>query len=213
MRLPRLEADLEALAAFRDLDAPGWTRPVFSEPYLASRDWVAGRMADAGLDVVRDAAGNLVGTLRGAGAPALVTGSHTDSVSGGGRFDGPLGLLGAIEAARCLAESGTRLRHHLRVVDFLGEEPNDFGLSCVGSRAVAGNLTADHLALRDPSGRTLADALRSAGGDPETWPARPGRQTRSPPSSSCTSSRARSWSGRACRSASSRVSPGSPARS
>jgi N-carbamoyl-L-amino-acid hydrolase len=52
------------------------------------------------------------------------------------------------------------------VVDFLGEEPNDFGISCVGSRAVAGTLSAEHLALRDPSGRTLAEAIASAGGDP-----------------------------------------------
>jgi N-carbamoyl-L-amino-acid hydrolase len=166
VRLPRLEADLEALAAFRDPDAPGWTRPVFSASCLASRDWVAGRMAGAGLEVVRDAGGNLVGTLGGGEGPALVTGSHTDTVIGGGRFDGPLGLLGAIEVARSLAESGTRLRHPLRVVDFLGEEPNAFGLSCVGSRAVAGNLSADHLALEDPAGTTLAEALRAAGGDP-----------------------------------------------
>ncbi|MDQ6918044.1 MAG: M20 family metallo-hydrolase [Candidatus Dormibacteraeota bacterium] len=167
MRLVRLEADLEALAAFRDSAAPGWTRPVFSGPYLASRDWVAGRMADAGLAVFRDAAGNLVGTLPGADGPALVTGSHTDSVNGGGRFDGPLGVLGAIEAARCIAKSGTQLQHHLRVVDFLGEEPNDFGLSCIGSRAVAGNLTEQQLSLKDRGGRTLGDALRSAGGSPE----------------------------------------------
>src|SRR4029077_11844452 len=55
----------------------------------------------------------------------------------------------------------------LRVVDFVGEEPNEFGISCVGSRAVAGTLTGAHLDLRDPSGRTLADAIKSIGGDPD----------------------------------------------
>jgi N-carbamoyl-L-amino-acid hydrolase len=162
----RLQADLTALAEFRDPDSPGWTRRVFSAPYLRSREWVAARMRDAGLDVRLDAAGNLIGTLAGGGRPALVTGSHTDSVAGGGRFDGPVGVLGAIEVARCIRDSGRELRHELRVVDFLGEEPNDFGLSCVGSRAVAGTLSADHLAARDPSGRTLAEALESAGADP-----------------------------------------------
>ncbi len=162
----RLQADLDALAEFRDPNSPGWTRRVFSEPYLRSREWVAGRMRDAGLVVRRDTAGNLVGTLAGGGGPALVTGSHTDSVAGGGRFDGPVGVLGAIEAARCIRDSGRKLRHELRVVDFVGEEPNDFGLSCVGSRAVAGTLTAEHLATRDPSGRTVAEALQSVGGDP-----------------------------------------------
>ena len=162
----RLQADLETLAEFRDQDSPGWTRRVFSEPYIRSREWVAGRMRDAGLEVRRDAAGNLVGRLAGGGGPALVTGSHTDSVAGGGRFDGPVGVLGAIEAARCIRDSGRILRHELRVVDFVGEEPNDFGLSCVGSRAIAGTLTAEHLAARDPSERTVAEALESVGADP-----------------------------------------------
>ena len=162
----RLQTDLAALAEFRDPNSPGWTRRVFSEPYVRSREWVAGRMRDAGLEVSQDASGNLVGTLAGHGGPALVTGSHTDSVAGGGRFDGPVGVLGAIEAARCIRDAGRKLRHELRVVDFVGEEPNDFGLSCVGSRAVAGRLTAEHLASRDPGGQTLAEALESMGADP-----------------------------------------------
>jgi beta-ureidopropionase / N-carbamoyl-L-amino-acid hydrolase len=164
----RIRADLEALAEFRDPDQPGWTRRVFSDPYIRSREWVAARMRDAGLRVERDTAGNLIGTLDGTeGAPVLATGSHTDTVSGGGRFDGPVGVLGAIEVARCIGESGRRLKHDLRVIDFLGEEPNEFGISCVGSRAIAAGLTAEHLALREPSGgRSLADALAACGGVP-----------------------------------------------
>lgn len=165
--LGRLQDDLAKLAEFRDPDSPGWTRRVFSEPYIRSREWVAERMRDAGLKVAVDAAGNVIGTLAGSSGQALVTGSHTDTVAGGGRFDGPLGVLGAIEAARCIRDGGLHLRHELRVVDFLGEEPNDFGISCVGSRAIAGTLSPEHLALRDPSGRTLAEALISTGGDPD----------------------------------------------
>ena len=175
INIARLQADLDALSGFREPDLPGWTRRVFSEPYVRSREWVASTMRDAGLDVRRDPAGNLVGTLDG-GAPALVTGSHTDSVASGGRFDGPLGVLGAIEVARSLRDSGHHLKHALRVVDFVGEEPNDFGISCVGSRAVTRSLTHEHLALRNPSGRTLAEALASIGGDANrieeaVWPA------------------------------------------
>jgi beta-ureidopropionase / N-carbamoyl-L-amino-acid hydrolase len=163
----RIQADLGALAEFRDPDQPGWTRRVFSEPYIRSREWVAARMRDAGMRVERDAAGNVIGTLDGTGGgPALATGSHTDTVSGGGRFDGPVGVLGSIEVARCIGESGRRLKHDLRVIDFLGEEPNDFGISCVGSRAVAGQLTLEHLALREPDGRSLAEALTACGGVP-----------------------------------------------
>jgi N-carbamoyl-L-amino-acid hydrolase len=123
-------------------------------------------MRDAGLEVRVDTAGNIIGTRAGSSQKSLVTGSHTDTVPGGGRFDGPVGLLGAIEAARCLHESGHALRHELRVVDFLGEEPNEFGLSCLGSRAVAGTLTTEHLAARDASGTTLAEAIEAMGGDP-----------------------------------------------
>jgi N-carbamoyl-L-amino-acid hydrolase len=175
VNLDRLEADLDALAEFREPGHEGWTRRVFSDAYLRSRGWLAETMREAGLTVRRDAAGNLVGTLPGA-SPALVTGSHTDSVTDGGRFDGPLGVLAAIEAARCIREGGIELRHELRVVDFLGEEPNEFGMSCVGSRAIAANLTRDHLGLRDASGRTLAEAITTAGGDPDhidqdAWPA------------------------------------------
>src|ERR1700674_2826576 len=174
--LGRLQDDLASLAEFHDPDSPGWTRRVFSAPYIRSREWVADRMRNAGLKVRVDAAGNVIGTLAGVNGQALVTGSHTDTVAGGGRFDGPLGVLGAIEAARCLRDGGLHLRHELRVVDFLGEEPNDFGISCVGSRAIAGTLSAEHLALHDPSGQALAGALASSGGDTArikeaAWPA------------------------------------------
>jgi beta-ureidopropionase / N-carbamoyl-L-amino-acid hydrolase len=166
VNLARLQANLDELAEIRDPNQPGWTRTVFSPEYVRSRDWIARRMTDAGLAVMRDAAGNLVGTLRGSlnDAQVLVTGSHTDTVRGGGRFDGPVGVLAAIEVVRCLRETGHELRHDLRVVDFLGEEPNEFGLSCIGSRTVAGSLTEEHLAARDSSGRTLAEALMLAAG-------------------------------------------------
>ena len=122
----RLAADLAALAAYRDPDAPGWTRAVFTDPYRAERGWVRDRMRDAGLEVRVDAAGNVIGRLAGASpsAPPLVTGSHTDTVHGGGRFDGVVGVLGGIEVARRLRETGTRLTRDLYVIDFLGEEAN-----------------------------------------------------------------------------------------
>ncbi|MGH9302845.1 MAG: Zn-dependent hydrolase [Acidimicrobiales bacterium] len=166
--LGRLSDDLETLSSFRDPEHPGWTRPVFSPVDREARLWVAETMRAAGLEVETDSAANLIGRLAGSGegGGAVVTGSHTDTVLGGGRFDGIIGVLGAIEAARCLRESGVSLEHDLVVIDFLGEEPNDFGLSCVGSRAIAGNLSGGHLALGGPDGDSLACALEKAGGDP-----------------------------------------------
>jgi beta-ureidopropionase / N-carbamoyl-L-amino-acid hydrolase len=163
----RLAADLEELATFRDEAMTGWSRQVFSEPYRDSRDWIRRRMVGAGLETHVDAAGNIVGRLAGeqSGSPALMTGSHTDTVAGGGRFDGIVGVLSGIEVARRLRETGTRLRHDLVVVDFLGEEANDFGISCMGSRAIAGSLTAAHLDCEDASGVRLGDAMRRFGCD------------------------------------------------
>ena len=168
----RLRADLDELSAFADPDLDGWSRPVFSQPYLAARDWVATRMRDAGLRVRVDPAGNIIGTLEGRRPGRfLATGSHTDTVRGGGRFDGIVGVLGAIEAARRLAETGTRLEHDLLVVDFLGEEANDHGVSCMGSRAVSGRISAGYLAMPDPAGTPLADRIADpAGLAAAVWP-------------------------------------------
>lgn len=164
----RVEEQVAELSRLRRDDRRGWTRQVFSDPYRESREWVAARMRDAGLEVHRDAAGNLVGRLAGSrpSAPALMTGSHTDTVDGGGRFDGVVGVLAAVEVARSIRASGTPLSRDLLVVDFLGEEPNDFGLSCLGSRSMAGETTAADLGRRDGAGRTLAAAYEDFGLDP-----------------------------------------------
>jgi beta-ureidopropionase / N-carbamoyl-L-amino-acid hydrolase len=164
----RIEQDLMDLAKIREPESPGWTREVFSEPYRQSRDWVSAKMREVGLDVHRDQTGNLVGVLHGErpSTPALVTGSHTDTVIGGGRFDGVVGVLGALELVRQLRQSGTKLTRDLIVVDFLGEESNDFGLSCLGSRALAGELTSVHLDRTDGRGVRLADKYAKFGIDP-----------------------------------------------
>ncbi|HEX9227205.1 MAG TPA: M20 family metallo-hydrolase [Arthrobacter sp.] len=164
----RLGEGIVELATYRDTTRPGWTREVFSEAYRESRQWVSERMAAAGLEVQVDTAGNIVGRLAGTNpnAPALVTGSHTDTVDGGGRFDGVVGVLGALEAVRLLRESGQRLNRDLLVVDFLGEESNAFGLSCLGSRAIAGELTRADLDRQDYRGVSLGRAYRDYGLDP-----------------------------------------------
>ncbi|MBG6183012.1 N-carbamoyl-L-amino-acid hydrolase [Arthrobacter sp. CAN_A214] len=166
--IERLDSGIAELAAYRDPDRNGWTREVFSRPYLESRQWTAARMREAGLEVSIDPAGNIIGRLEGTNpnAPALVTGSHTDTVDGGGRFDGIVGVVGAVEAARQLREAGTRLSRDLLVVDFLGEESNVFGLSCLGSRAAAGELTAADLDRQDYRGVRLGEAYTDFGLDP-----------------------------------------------
>lgn len=165
------EANLNDLSEFNDDAHAGWTREVLSEPYKASRDFIRRKMEDAGLKTRFDASGNIVGHLpgkastRGQTLKPIMTGSHTDTVRNGGRFDGVVGVLGAIETVSALREAGATLEHDLYVVDFLGEEPNRFGVACVGSRSMSGRLTRDHLSLADESSEKLGDAIMKYGLD------------------------------------------------
>ena len=163
----RIGADLDALAAITDPGRP-WTRRAFSPRFDQGRDWLSARFAEAGLTVSLDAGGNLIGTRPGTDPQAgtILLGSHSDTVPDGGRFDGIAGVIVALEVARMLDEQGIRLRHTLQVADFLAEEVSVFGVSCIGSRAMAGVLPDDWLALTH-EGRSLDQAIRDVGGDPD----------------------------------------------
>ncbi|MEI4471779.1 hydantoinase/carbamoylase family amidase [Frigidibacter sp. MR17.24] len=161
----RLQADLDALAAITDPDRP-WTRRSFSQRFLAGRDWLRAAFEAEGLAVRLDAAGNLIGARPGSdpAAPILMTGSHSDTVPDGGRFDGIAGILCGLAAIRALNAAGIATRHPLELVDFLAEEPSDWGISCVGSRGMAGALSPADLARSGPGGETLGAAIDRIGG-------------------------------------------------
>ena len=164
----RLWRRIEALSRFTDPAKP-WTRRAFDSQFAQGRAWLAEEFKAAGLAVQVDVGGNLIGRTPGTGRGlgALVAGSHSDTVPAGGRFDGMLGLLAALEAAQSIREQKISLVHPLEVVDFLAEEPSDFGISCIGSRSWAGVLTASDLARSLPSKGTLASAIDSVGGRAE----------------------------------------------
>jgi len=167
----RLWADLMALGALTEPDRC-YTRRAFSPLFAQGRAYLTERFEAAGLAVRIDAAGNLIGRLEGRDPPlgVIALGSHSDTVQAGGRFDGVAGVVAALEVARALAERGEPLRHTLEVIDFLAEEPSDFGPSCIGSRGMAGALDAAMLEMTDPSGVRLGDALSDVGGDPGALP-------------------------------------------
>jgi N-carbamoyl-L-amino-acid hydrolase len=162
----RLWDDLMRLAEITDPGKP-YTRRSFSPLFDEGRAWLRHRFADAGLEIRIDPAGNLVGRRAGTdpGAGTIMLGSHSDTVPSGGRFDGPAGVLAALEIARSLADSGVTLRHAIEVVDFLAEEPSEFGLSCIGSRGLAGVLDRGMLNYTDPSGEVLSHAIDRVGGE------------------------------------------------
>ncbi len=166
----RLWRRIETLAGFTVPGVP-WTRRAFSPEFEQAREWLRGEFEAAGMQVELDAGGNLVGRLNAApGAPIrapLVTGSHCDTVMMGGRFDGIIGVLAGIEVAHSLHENGVQLQHPFEVIDFLSEEPSDYGISCIGSRALSGKLDAAMLAARNPQGETLAEGMARIGADPQ----------------------------------------------
>jgi N-carbamoyl-L-amino-acid hydrolase len=163
----RIAADISALAALTDPDRP-FTRRAFTTRFLEGRAYLARTMATAGLDVRIDSVGNLYGRRAGRqpGKGVLAVGSHSDTVPDGGRFDGIAGVVAGLEIARLLSERGIALEHDFEVIDFLAEEVSIFGVSCIGSRAIAGVLPGDWL-VRTADDVTLAEAIRAVGGDPD----------------------------------------------
>lgn len=164
----RLWRRVEALAAITDPSAP-YTRRSFSARHAEGRDVVRSWFAEAGLAVRLDTAANLIGRREGTdpGRRPLMAGSHSDTVPGGGRFDGIAGVLTALEAAQAIKEANHPLCHPLEIVDFLAEEPSEYGMSCVGSRLFGGRLGRDGLNLKRADGETLAEGIRRMGGDPD----------------------------------------------
>lgn len=155
-----------ALAALTDPDKP-YTRRCFTSRFLEGRAWLVGRFEAAGLSTHIDEGGNLIGRLEGSDprAGAILMGSHSDTVPSGGRFDGIVGVLTGLEVVRMLREHGMRPRSCIELVDFLSEEPSEYGVSCVGSRAMARQLQPSMLALKEPGGEALGDAIARMGGD------------------------------------------------
>ena len=148
-------------------DEPGRiTRPFASDAMRCAHEHVREWMRQAGMTVTRDNVGNLRGRYEGASSPTLLVGSHLDSVRDAGRYDGPLGVMVAIAAVQRLHDSAMRLPFAIEVLAFADEEGLRFGSTYLGSRAVAGMLTDDELERTDPSGVTVADAIRAFGGDP-----------------------------------------------
>ena len=157
-----------ALADITDPARP-YTRRSFTALFLEGRAWLAQRFTEAGLATRIDTAGNLIGRIEGNNPEVgvIVIGSHSDTVPSGGRFDGIAGVATGLEIVRALRQSGTRLDHTIEIIDFLAEEPSEYGLSCVGSRGMTGSLEDKMLDLTEPGGEKLRDALRRVGGNPD----------------------------------------------
>ena len=162
----RLLRDLNAVSRIGIGDHGSVTRLVFSIKELRSRQFLIHQMRQIGLQIHIDRIGNIFGRLAGANAkaPALLVGSHLDTVLHGGKFDGTMGVIAALEAVRIIKEQKLVLQSPVEVVCFVGEESSRFGYSTLGSSLVAGETHAKDLAhAADAQGTKLEDILASMG--------------------------------------------------
>jgi N-carbamoyl-L-amino-acid hydrolase len=160
----------DAISAVGRDPAGGYRRDAWSPADIELRAWFRAEAARRGLTTWEDRNGNLWAWWGDPeGCPGVVTGSHLDSVRGGGAFDGPLGVVSGFAAIDLLRDRGFTPSRPLGVACFTDEEGARFGVPCVGSRLLTGAIDADRArALRDDAGDSLAEVLRRAGRDPET---------------------------------------------
>ena len=165
----RLVKDFEAMA---QLTAPGEgiNRLAFTDADWEGRQYIIDRMIDAGLSVEIDDFGNVIGYKIGKkpDLPAVMVGSHTDSVPNGGNYDGVVGVLSAIEVIRSMIDDGYEHDHTIAVVSFMCEESGRFGNATLGSKAMRGELTLQDLHhLVDKQGISLYEALKGRNLNPD----------------------------------------------
>jgi len=162
----RLWASLMAMAAIGATPAGGVRRPALSDEDRRARDLLVRWLEEAGCAVRVDDLGNIYGRRPGAdpGAPPVVVGSHLDTVPTGGKFDGALGVVAAVEVVRALNDANQRTRHPLEVVNWTNEEGARFAPAMLASGVVCGQFTReDAYAARDSDGRGFGEELQRIG--------------------------------------------------
>jgi N-carbamoyl-L-amino-acid hydrolase len=166
--IDRLQRQIDELASISEAPAPVVTRVLFSDADLLGRQFIRNLYREAGLFLREDAVGNLFARWSGTqpDAAPVATGSHIDAIPNAGRYDGVVGVLGALEAVRTLQRSGYQPKRSIELIVFTAEEPTRFGIGCLGSRLMSGALSAEKAsALRDRDGQTL-DHWRAKAGCP-----------------------------------------------
>ena len=166
----RIARDLEHLKQYTATPGNGCTRLPFTKEARDAVNYLKELMTEAGLEVTEDAAGHVIGTLKGEDpdAPCVMMGSHYDSVVNGGDYDGIAGVICAIEVARILKEEGFVPKRNFVVVGFCDEEGMRFGTGYFGSGAMLGHRDVEYTKkFADTDGVTIYDAMKGYGLDPE----------------------------------------------
>lgn len=159
----RLRADFDALSEIGATVGGGVSRLALSNEDLEARSWFADRIEEANLRVKDDEVGNLSGLLSAddPDAKTLMIGSHLDTVPNGGRYDGAIGVLAALECLRRIKETGIKPRYHLEAIDFTDEEGT--WKSLFGSSGIVGKISANDISDNLHDNMAFRAALYRAG--------------------------------------------------
>lgn len=169
VKAERIQNDLENLSRFGGLEGGGISRLAFTSADREARDYLRDSLARQGLGTVQDAMGNMRARRHGTRdlAPVMI-GSHLDSVPSGGCYDGAVGIVAALEVIRVLDDLGIETRRPIEVINFSAEESSRFGASTLGSKAMTGHLSQEHLHMyKDKDGVSLYEAMKLFGLNPD----------------------------------------------
>lgn len=160
----RLSGLIKELSTYGKNEAGGSDRVAYSIHDIAARKFLIQKLETLGLEVSVDFAGNIIAKKDGSnsGLKPITFGSHIDEVPNGGDYDGPVGSMGAIEVMQTLIENNVTTVHPLELILFTNEEGG-----VVGSRAIAGQLSAAALTTKSSSGLTQSEGIKAVGGNPE----------------------------------------------
>jgi ureidoglycolate amidohydrolase len=164
--ITQLQREIDELALISENPPPVVTRVLFSEADLRARKFVKKLCREAGLTLREDAVGNIFARWEGTEKklPAVATGSHIDAIPNAGKYDGVVGVLGAIEAVRALKKANFKPKRSIELIVFTAEEPTRFGLGCLGSRLLGGVLSPEKaVSLRDQGGKNLEEWRKQTG--------------------------------------------------
>jgi allantoate deiminase len=165
----RIERHIDSLSEYTATPGKGTTRLTYSKEDLKARQYIKDKMKEYGLQVREDGFGNIFGKLEGSikDAPSVLIGSHFDSVPNGGSYDGPAGVVAALEVANLFNQNQLTPKYPLEVIALVEEEGSRFGGGLMGSRGIVSVLSEEEFFnLRDRDGISTVEAMTQIGLDP-----------------------------------------------
>lgn len=165
INIDSLKEKLESFSNFGKTEGGGVSRLLFTKPEIEARNEFCRRMEKIGAEICTDDMGNIYATIKGSeDLPAIVTGSHCDSVVKGGNYDGILGVLAAMEVLETIVKEDIYHRHPITAIIWTNEEGVRFDPVMMGSGVVAGKFSReDILKAKDTEGITFEEALKNSG--------------------------------------------------